>query len=106
MRARLRILRLLLTLTPLFLSAAVSARAQNAASEACARPAAGSLRFIEDNWNLGRLGGTSNDFKAGTINNMFDFSDKDDNGFWSREKAEQHSRVLFLNPSTGEPAHF
>lgn len=63
-------------------------------------------RFIEDNWNLGRLGGASNDFKAGTINSMFDFSDKDDNGLWNREKADQHQRVLFLDPNTGEVAHF
>jgi len=64
------------------------------------------LRFIEDNWNLGRIGGASSDYKAGTLNNMFDFSDKDDNGQWSREKDEQHQRKLFLNPTTGEIAHF
>ena len=64
------------------------------------------LRFIEDNWSLGRLGGASNDYKAGTLNNMFDFSDKDDNGQWSHEKEEQHQRTLFLDPSTGEPVHF
>ena len=32
------------------------------------------LRFIEDNWNLGRLGDQSFDAKAGTILNMFNFS--------------------------------
>jgi phospholipase C len=63
------------------------------------------LRFIEDNFELGRLGGTSNDFKAGTLNNMFDFSN-DDNGRWSREKEELHKRTLFLNQNTGEPVHF
>ena len=31
------------------------------------------LRFIEDNWNTGRIGG-SFDALAGTINNMFDFT--------------------------------
>jgi phospholipase C len=64
------------------------------------------LRFIEDNFQLGRVGGTSNDFKAGTLDNMFDFGDKDDNGQWSREKAEQHERTLFLDPSTGEVVHY
>jgi phospholipase C len=64
------------------------------------------LRFIEDNWELGRVGGTSNDFKSGTLNNLFDFGDTDDRGQWSREKDERHHRVLFLSPSTGEPVHF
>ena len=64
------------------------------------------LRFIEDNWSLGRVGGASNDYKAGKLDNMFDFSDKDDNGQWSRQKDEDHQRTLFLNPSTGEPVHF
>jgi phospholipase C len=34
------------------------------------------LRFIEDNWNLGRIGGNSDDVKAGTLNGMFDFTKK------------------------------
>jgi phospholipase C len=64
------------------------------------------LRFIEDNWDLGRVGGPSNDYKAGRLDDMFDFSDKDDNGNWSKEKDDLHQRTLFLNPSTGEPVHF
>ena len=32
------------------------------------------LRFIEDNWDLGRIGSGSTDAIAGTLNNMFDFS--------------------------------
>ena len=51
------------------------------------------VRFIEDNW-LGaqRIGGGSNDAIAGTLDNMFDFS--------------QHgNRRLFLDPSTGEPTN-
>ena len=32
------------------------------------------LRFIEDNWNLGRIGGGSFDEIAGSLDNMFDFS--------------------------------
>ena len=45
------------------------------------------LRFIEDNWDLGRLGGQSSDAIAGSILNMFDFD-------------EHHSRSpkLLLNP--------
>jgi len=31
------------------------------------------LRFIEDNWNLGRIGDDSADAKAGSLSNMFDF---------------------------------
>ncbi len=34
------------------------------------------LRFIEDNWNLGRIGDFSFDEQAGTLNNMFDFKKK------------------------------
>jgi len=64
------------------------------------------LRFIEDNWSLGRVGGPSSDYKAGKLDNMFDFSDKDDNGSWSKQKDEEHQRTLFLDPSTGEPVHF
>jgi phospholipase C len=50
------------------------------------------LRFIEDNWNLGQIGGGSFDAFAGTLDNMFDFSVN--NG--------ASSRRLFLNPDTGE----
>ena len=31
------------------------------------------LRFIEDNWSTGRIGGGSFDALAGPLNNMFDF---------------------------------
>jgi phospholipase C len=50
------------------------------------------LRFIEDNWDTGRVGGGSFDVDAGPLNNMFDFS--------------SHSygqRQLLLDPSTGQP---
>jgi phospholipase C len=50
------------------------------------------LRFIEDNWSLGRIGNQSFDALAGTLDNMFAFhgpgSDK-----------------LILNDQTGEPIH-
>jgi phospholipase C len=49
------------------------------------------IRFIEDNWNLGRIGNQSFDVKAGTILNMFNFT------------AANHyvAAKLFLNDSTG-----
>ena len=31
------------------------------------------IRFIEDNWKLPRIGGDSNDFKAGSLFGFFDF---------------------------------
>ena len=48
------------------------------------------LRFIEDNWQLGRIGNQSFDALAGSLNNLFDFG---------------HPRAgsLFLDPTTGEP---
>jgi phospholipase C len=46
------------------------------------------LRFIEDNWHLGRIGNQSFDAKAGSIMNMFDFSRAKDNH-------------VFLNPASG-----
>ena len=47
------------------------------------------LRFIEDNWNLGRIGDQSFDAKAGSILGMFDFT--------SKERAQ----TLFLDPNMG-----
>ena len=49
------------------------------------------LRFIEDNWRLGRLGNGSFDEKAGSLLAMFDFS----------ADPEHRAPQLFLNPSTG-----
>jgi phospholipase C len=46
------------------------------------------LRFIEDNWNLGRLGDQSFDAIAGSILNMFNFSGP-------------NAPPLFLDPDTG-----
>ncbi len=48
------------------------------------------LKFIEDNWDLGRIGGQSFDSQAGSILGMFDFSHPRD-------------QRLLLNPTTGEP---
>ena len=47
------------------------------------------LRFIEDNWGLGRIGGGSFDEIAGSINNMFDFVHR------------PHTTPLLLSPATG-----
>jgi len=49
------------------------------------------LRFIEDNWLLGRIGDQSFDEKAGSLENMFDF------------KSGPRAKRLFLDPSTGLP---
>ncbi len=50
------------------------------------------LRFIEDNWDTGRIGDASFDALAGSMENMFDFE---------RRKAKR----LFLDPQTGQPIH-
>lgn len=49
------------------------------------------VRFIEDNWNLGRIGNGSDDAVAGTLNGMFDFDDRG-------------TAPLILDPATGEIA--
>ncbi len=49
------------------------------------------LRFIEDNWELGRLGGDSADADAGPLDPMFDFARK------------QPLPPLPLDPATGQP---
>ena len=48
------------------------------------------LRFIEDNWILGRIGGGSMDAKAGSLGNLFDFD-------------PNHVRApkVFLDPDSG-----
>ncbi len=48
------------------------------------------LRFIEDNWNLGRLGDQSFDALAGSILDIFDFT------------SEPHTNTVLLNETTGE----
>lgn len=47
------------------------------------------IRFIEDNWGLGRIGGDSNDAKAGSLFGFFDF------------KSGNRAPRLILDPSTG-----
>jgi phospholipase C len=47
------------------------------------------LRFIEDNWELGRLGEQSFDEQAGSLLNLFTFS------------AHHRTPPLLLDPATG-----
>jgi phospholipase C len=47
------------------------------------------LRFIEDNWQLGRIGNQSFDSQAGALLNMFNFT------------TSHNANKVFLNPSTG-----
>ncbi|MDP9246537.1 MAG: phospholipase, partial [Candidatus Dormibacteraeota bacterium] len=49
------------------------------------------LRFIEDNWSLGRIGSGSADQIAGSLNGMFDFS-------------HPNAGQLILDAQTGQPA--
>ncbi|HXZ24640.1 MAG TPA: alkaline phosphatase family protein, partial [Nitrospiria bacterium] len=49
------------------------------------------LRFIEDNWSLGRIGNGSLDEKAGSLLNLFDFS----------HRSGGAAQRLFLDPTTG-----
>jgi phospholipase C len=50
------------------------------------------LRFIEDNWQLGRIGNASADAKAGSLANMFSFDGAGGDG---------GANKLFLDPATG-----
>ena len=50
------------------------------------------IRFIEDNWQTGRIGDSSFDGLGGDIQPMFDFSD------------HPLAPPLLLNPATGERA--
>ncbi|WP_196592641.1 phospholipase C [Pectinatus sottacetonis] len=49
------------------------------------------LKFVEDNWNLGRIGNGSFDTMASSLDNMFDFTPGYSN------------QPVFLDPATGEP---
>ena len=51
------------------------------------------LRFIEDNWQTGRIGNFSFDTKAGSLLNMFSFE---------RHGEDEGGHKLFLDPSSGE----
>jgi phospholipase C len=49
------------------------------------------VRFIEDNWTLGRIGGGSMDAQAGSIMSMFDFS----------HPTAQNASQVILDQTTG-----
>jgi phospholipase C len=51
------------------------------------------VKFIEDNWNLGRIGGGSADARAGSIMQMFDFANP----------TAPNASPLLLDPTTGLP---
>jgi len=51
-------------------------------------------RFIEDNWNLGRIGGGSFDAIAGSLQSMFNFN-----------RLFPFPRSLILDPNSGEPTN-
>jgi phospholipase C len=55
------------------------------------------LRFVEDNWQTGRIGNASFDAIAGSLGNMFSFSGRSEGGNGDQNK-------LFLNATTGQPA--
>jgi phospholipase C len=48
-------------------------------------------KFIEENWNLGKIGTGSEDAASGTLDNMLDFN-----------KSDQRSPGILLNDETGE----
>jgi phospholipase C len=55
------------------------------------------LRFIEENWGTGEIGGGSFDQSAGPLWNMFDFNSK---GF---NQSRFGNRQLILDPASGQP---
>jgi len=55
------------------------------------------LRFIEDNWGTGQIGGGSFDQIAGSLLNMFDFRHGHDGG------EDDGAGILILDPTTGQP---
>jgi phospholipase C len=51
------------------------------------------LRFIEDNWNLGKIGHGSFDALTNSLDNMFNFG----------QGTPQNTNLLILSPTTGLP---
>ncbi len=50
------------------------------------------LKFIEDNWHVGRIGDASYDDRAGRLDGMFDFR-------------QRHDRPVLIDPNTGAVTH-
>jgi phospholipase C len=59
------------------------------------------IRFIEDNWGLGRVGNQSFDSKAGSIINMFDFPSNTS----TTNRHNHNNTKLFLHPDNGTIAN-
>jgi phospholipase C len=51
------------------------------------------LRFIEDNWSLGRSGNQSFEARDASLSNLFDFD---------ASHRERHTARLVLDPATGQ----
>jgi phospholipase C len=60
------------------------------------------LRFVEDNWDLGRIGNGSVDAIAGPLDGMFDFSDQT-HGNRGHDN-QGNAGKLILDPTTGQIA--
>jgi phospholipase C len=69
------------------------------------------LRFVEENWSTGQIGGGSFDQIAGSLANMFDFGERRDfdgeRAFGERRDSDGvkafGQRRLVLDPATGQP---
>lgn len=62
------------------------------------------LRFIEDNWKTGQIGGGSFDQIAGSLLNMFDFQSDDDDSHGDHDDGrgnQSNGRPLLLDPASG-----
>jgi phospholipase C len=59
------------------------------------------LRFVEDNWDLGRIGNGSADAIAGSLDGLFDFERHGDEGHDNQGNAGK----LILDPATGQIVH-
>ena len=57
--------------------------------------ASSTIKFIEDNWSLPRIGGGSADATAGSIESMFNFA----------KKISGKAPELILDPATGQAKH-
>ena len=60
------------------------------------------LRFVEDNWDTGRIGNFSFDEKAGSLNNLFAFT-RGHGGDDNNGQGSQQTKALILDPATGQP---
>jgi phospholipase C len=58
------------------------------------------LRFVEDNWELGRIGNGSTDVVAGSLDGLFDFSSQGHGDLGHDDSANPGK--LILDPATGQ----